>query len=353
MRTFTKFSLRFAIYLLVVAYLVADLFIFNGPLAKRIGSRDPNTPHAIAEAKARGVVARVFNHEINRKQLDYAIHERMWLEGKTFSDLTSTDRQLVTYAALGDLIDHEILRVKTKVNTHELIVSDNEIDDRLKRFASKFETKDALKSAMKSQGIPNEKSLRKRMAARIQQEKYVALRVDPLVIVTEDELQTFYEKNKANLEIPERIQAKHIFIATLDTPSEKAEEKLKTALAELKASKKDFQTLANELSEDPSSKNKGGDLGWMSKQRIIGDFSEQVFALKNAEPTLIRTRLGWHIVSVTGREPTRPQSFEEARPEILSALTALKRHEAVIRFRTTLRKYEAAKIVIFHDQLAL
>ena len=353
MRTFTKFSLRFVFYLVVVAYLVADLFIFNGPLAKRIGSRDPNTPHAIAEAKARGVVARVFNHEIYRKQLDYAVHERMWLEGKTFSDLTPSDRQLVTYAALGDLIDYEILRVKTKVNTHELIVEDSEIEERFKRFASKFETKDALKSAMKLQGIRDEGALRKRIAARIQQEKYVALRVDPLVTVTEGEIETFYEENKADLKIPERIRVKHIFIATLNTPPPVARQKLEAARAEITNGKKDFATVASEVSEDPSSKDRGGDLGWMSQRRVIEDFGKKVFVLRNAEPTIITTQLGLHIVSLTGREPSRQQTLEEAKPEIRAALAALKRHEAVIRFRTTLRKYEETKIVIFHDQLAL
>ena len=352
MRTFTKFSLRFVAYLLAVGYLVADLYIFKGPLQKRIQASNPNSPESIAEAKANGVVARVFYNHITRKQLDYAIYERLWLEGKKLDELSPADKKLVSYAALGDLIDHEIIRVKVAHNTQVLSVSDDEINARLTRFVGKFETKGHLESAMKSAGISNETALRNRIAARIQQEKYVALRVDPLVQVSEEEITTFYEKNKKSLEIPARIRAQQVFIATLGTPSEEAKQTLTQALADLKDKKKDFATLSKELSNDTATKSQAGDLGWMSRARLPGDFAEQVFPLSIGKPTLIRTKLGWHLVNVTDKKPAKERSLEDLRPEIIAALSAIKRHQAVINFRTGLRQFETNKIEIFHDQLA-
>ena len=352
MKTFTKFSLRFVAYLLVLAYLGGDLFLFDGPLKRRIRANDPNSPEAIARAKANGVVARVFNHHITRRQLDYAIHERLWLEGKTLQNLTPADRKLVTYAAVGDLIDHELLRVKTKVNTTDLVVSDAEIDERIRRFASRFETKGHLQTSMKSMGIPDETSLRNRIAARIQQEKYVAMRVDPLVKVSEEEIAEFYEANRDALQFPERIRAKHIFIATLNKPSDEAKAILEKALAELNTGKKDFATLAREISEDYANKETGGDLGWMSKARLPADFGEAAFGMEKDKTALIRTKLGWHILHITDRKPPEPRSLEDAKEEITAALAATKRHQAANDFRTALRKFEAHKIDIFHDQLA-
>ena len=352
MRTFTKFSLRFGVYLLVVAYLVADLFIFDGPLKNRIAAKDPNSPEAIARAKANGVVARVFNHQITRSQLDYAIHERLWTEGKNLSDLTPNDRKLTTYAALGDLIDHELLRVKVLVNTKELPVTDGEINERLTRFIGRFETKGHLKTAMQSIGIPDEEALRNYIAARIQQEKYVALRVDPLVTVSDAEIQDFYQANTAALARPERIRARHIFLSTLNSPSAEVRSKLAPALASLQSGEKDFATLAAELSEDPATKNKGGDLGWMSRARLPADFTTPAFAMNKAEPRLIETGIGWHLLEVTDRRPTEPRTLAETRGEIIAAISATKRHQAVTDFRRALRKFEEAKIDIFHDQLA-
>lgn len=352
LKSFTKFSLRFVAYLLVIGYLAGDLYFFNGPLGRRIRAKDPNSPEAIAKAKENGVVARVFNHQITRRQLDHAIHERLWLQGKDLSKLTPGERKLVTYAALGDLIDHELLRVKVKVNTTELEVSDDEIDERLKRFAGRFETKGHLETAMKSVGIPDEAALRNRIAARIQQEKYVSMRVDPLVNVTEEEIAEFHEANRQDLAIPERIRASHVFIATLGTPSEEAKGILDGALSDLKAGKKDFATLAKELSTDTSNKDNGGDLGWMTRSRLPVDFAESVFPLPKDSPTLIRTKLGWHLVVVTGRKGEKQRSIDDCRQEIAESLGATKRQQATKDFRSALRRFETEKIDIFHDQLS-
>ncbi len=351
MHSFTKFTLRFGAYLLVLGYLALDLYVLNGPLNRRIQASHPDSPESIAKAKANGVVARVFGHHITRSQLDYAIHERLWLEGKSAADLSPADKKLVTYAALGEIIDHQLLRVKTKVNTMELPVSDNEIEDRLKRFAGRFETKADLQAAMKSMDIPDETALRQRIAARIQQEKYVTMRVDPLVKVSEEEIAEFYEANKESLAIPERIRAKHVFIATLNKPSDEVKGILEKALAELNSGKKDFVTLAKELSEDYANKENGGDLGWMSKARLPADFGEAAFSLEKDKPALVRTKLGWHILQVTDRKPAEPRTLEVAKAEITAALAAAKRHQAVNDFRSALRRYEAHKIDIFHDQL--
>jgi hypothetical protein len=351
MHTFAKFSLRFAAYFLVVGYLACDLYVFNGPLNRRIQASHPDSPESIAEAKANGVVARVFNHHITRSQLDYAIHERLWLEGKNANDLSPADKRLITYAALGDLIDNQLLRVKTKVNTLELPVSDAEIEDRLKRFVGRFESKADLESAMKGMGIPDETSLRNRIAARIQQEKYVAMRVDPLVKVSDEEITEFYEANKESLQFPERIRARHIFMATLSKPSDEVKAILEKALDELNSGKKDFAALAKEISEDYSNKENGGELGWMSKSRLPVDFSEAAFAVGNDKPGLVRTKLGWHILQITARKPAEPRTLEETKTEIIAALTAAKRHQAVNDFRSALRRFETEKIDIFHDQL--
>jgi parvulin-like peptidyl-prolyl isomerase len=352
MRTFTKFSLRFGAYLLVLLYLAGDLYVFNGPLNRRIQVSHPDSPESIAKAKANGVVARVFNHHITRSQLDYAIHERLWLEGRKLADLPPAERKLVTYAALGELIDHQLLRVKTKVNTFELPVSNTEIDQRFKRFAARFETKADLLSAMKSMGISDEDALRQRIAARIQQESYVAMRVDPLVKVSEEEIADFYEANKESLQLPERIRAKHIFISTLNKPSDEAKTILEEALTDIVSNKTDFASLAKQRSEDYANKDKGGDLGWMSRTRLPTDFAEAAFAMKMDKPKLIRTKLGWHILQITDRKAAEPRPLEAVKPEIIATLSTSKRHQAVKDFRAALRRFETEKIDIFHHLIS-
>jgi parvulin-like peptidyl-prolyl isomerase len=351
MTPLAKFSLRLAIYGGVLAYLAGDLFVFQGPLRRKIERANPGSEEAITEAKARGVVARVFNHRITRDQLERAVHERLWLEGKTPEFLAPENRRMVRYAALDELIDHELLRVKAKANAPQLKVTDGELNERLRRMLGRFVSKGEMEQAMKSQGIASERDLRDRLAARIQQEKYVELKIGPLVQVTEEEARAWFAENQAQLATPERIEARHVFIATLERPQEEAKALLGTALADLTAGRKDFATLALELSHDPATKDQGGNLGWMTRERLPSDFSAEVFALPLNKPSLIRTRIGWHLVEVTGRKPSEPRTFEEVKPEVIAALEAVKRREAATEFRNALRRFEFNKIEVFHDMM--
>lgn len=346
-----KFTLRLVVYGAVLGYLACDLFVFHGPLSRKIARADPSSPEAVAAAKARGVVARVFNLQITRSQLDRAVRERLWLEGKSVDSLTPESRKIARYAALDELIDHELLRVKAKAHATELRVADDEIDERLRNFAARFASKDAMVAAMKSQGISGERDLRDRLAARIQQEKYVASKVVPLSQVTDGEARQWFDENQKSLLIPERIEVRHIFIPTLDHPPEEAKAKLDAALADLTTNQNDFATLAREISEDPATKDNGGSLGWMTRDRLPADFAAAVFTLPLNQPTLVRTRIGWHLVEVTARKPAGPPTFDQAKPEVLAALETVRRRQAATDYRAALRQFEAAKIDVYHDRM--
>jgi parvulin-like peptidyl-prolyl isomerase len=341
-----KLPLRPALYGIALLYLLGDLLVFKGPLRHQLDLTDPDSRAAIAAAKERGVIARVSGHPLTRSQLDRALAERLWLDGRTSTDLSPPELKIARDAALDELIDHQLLRLQVKALAPQLVVSDVEIDERLRRLVGRFESKAALESAMKSQGIAKEQDLRNRLSARIQQEKLINLRIGPFIKVTDEEALEWFGKNPQSVSLPERIEARHIFLPTLAHPPEEAKQKLETALAELTEKKKDFTTLARELSEDPATKDNGGALGWMTRDRLPADFGAPVFALETNKPALVRTKLGWHLVEVTQRKAAEPRTFEQARPEILSALEAVKRQKATDDFRKSLRRPGAVKIEI-------
>lgn len=337
MLSLARSSIRLALYGAVLAYLVADFFIFNGPLRRTIVGDSPPKPE---------IAARVPGHAITRSQLDRAVSERLWLEGNPAADPAS-----VRAAALEELIDHELLRLQVKELDPPLVVNDEEINERLRRLVGRFESKGALETAMKSQGIPNERDLRDRLAARIRQEKLIALRIGPSIQVSDGEAREWFDANQQSIALPERVEARHVFIPTLDHPPEEAKQKLDAALVELTEKKKDFPTLAKELSEDPATKDNGGALGWMTRERLPADFAAPVFSLETNQPALVRTKLGWHLVEVTARKPAEPRAFEQAKPEILAALEAIKRRQATADFRNSLRQAHAAEIEISPEKL--
>lgn len=342
-----KLTLGIGICGAIAAYVIADLRFCGGPLSRALHPAGSTTCNAGTTADL--VLATVGDYAIHRSQLERAVTERLWSEGRKFAELNPADRKLVRHAALDDLIDHELLRMKAKQNDLELVVSEAAIAERLRRFTARFASREELETAMKSQGIPSESALRERLAARIQQENYVESRIAPLVIVSDDEARTWYQENQQHLTIPERIEARHVFQPTLERDADEVKQALTTALAALTAKSKDFATLARELSDDQATKDHGGSLGWLTRDRLPADLAAPLFALPLNQPTLVRSKLGWHLVEVTARKPPEPRTFDQAKPEILTALEAVKRREATTGFRNKLRQFEAKSIVIHRE----
>lgn len=321
---------RFIIGFALLVYLAADLWLLHGPLRKMIFEREP-------------VAARVDGYPIFVSQLSRSIHEELSQHGKTEADLSPDELATIRRSHLDTLIDHTLLRLQVQAQQPPIAVIDAEIDARLQRFSRRFPSQAALQAAAKAEGVSN---LRARLRSQIQQEKWIETHIATAIRVTDDEAQRWFSEHQAALAQPERIQARHCFLPTLDHPSDEARQTLETALATLKEGKKDFATLAKEISEDPATKEQGGGLGWMSRARLPADFSAPVFGLELNQPSLIRTKLGWHLIEVTGRKLAEPRTFDSAKPEILAALQAIKRRDAVTKLRNDLRAAATPQIEI-------
>ena len=84
----------------------------------------------------------------------------------------------------------------------------------------------------------------------------------------------------------------------------------------------DFAKLAAELSDDPSARSNGGQLGWFDAKKMDPGFSKGAFALGKvgdiSEP--VQSSFGWHIIRLDGRRPPQQLSFEQASTKIMAEL---------------------------------
>ena len=118
--------------------------------------------------------------------------------------------------------------------------------------------------------------------------------------------------------IPE-IRASHILIP-YRTPDGKedtaaARAKIDSILTKIKNGA-DFAEMAKEYSQDPGSKEKGGDLGYFQRRQMVKEFDEAAFNLKVGQVSgVVKTRFGYHLIKVTGKReyPTFEQDKEELK----------------------------------------
>ena len=91
-------------------------------------------------------------------------------------------------------------------------------------------------------------------------------------------------------------------------------------LKQAQAKGADFTKLAAKYSDDPGSKDQGGDLGTFGRGQMIKPFEDAVFAMKPGQIAMVETRYGFHIVQLEEFIPAHTDTLDQAKPKILEDL---------------------------------
>lgn len=157
---------------------------------------------------------------------------------------------------------------------------------------------------------------------------FVMLMGDPAKVaeniqVSDAQVQGYYDAHRETYRTPERSHVRHILFETANKPKDE-QEKLKTKAQEVLKQLKgggDFAKLAKENSGDPGTKDKGGDLGWVTRGQMVKNFETASFNQKVGEiGDLVSTEYGFHIVQVLERQEPRTQPLAEVKDAIASEL---------------------------------
>jgi peptidyl-prolyl cis-trans isomerase D len=135
---------------------------------------------------------------------------------------------------------------------------------------------------------------------------------------TDAELQMVYNQNQQTYTTPERVKVRHILVMTQGKPpADEAKLKAKAeALLQQVRGGADFAKLAKENSEDPGSKDNGGEYWIQRNGQMVKEFEDAAFTLKPGQSDLVKTAYGYHVFQVVERQAAGLRPFSEVKPEI-------------------------------------
>jgi peptidyl-prolyl cis-trans isomerase D len=156
-------------------------------------------------------------------------------------------------------------------------------------------------------------------------------RLEAFLATDAERVRVAYDERSEEYDRPEQVRARHILVRL---PEDAEADAVATAQERMDAIEKrirdgaDLADVALEVSEDPGSKEQGGDLGFFPRGRMVPPFEEAAFSLEpGAISEVIRTTHGLHLIRVEERRAAMVVPFEEVRDEIARDL--VRRDEAV------------------------
>lgn len=223
-------------------------------------------------------------------------------------NMFSNEAELYEYV-VDQLVSNRLLLIEAEAES--IVVSDEEIipfvNQNIDNLKANFPSEADFFTYLEEQNINLEELkdyYQKNLRSQMIMERLISKKFASKIMISPIAVKRFYDENKDSIAtVPGRVKLAHILLPVV--PGEGALMKgfeRASDVYRLLMSGADFAVIAEEFSEDESSRRKGGMLGKITKGETIEDFEAVVFSLKPgtvAQP--FATRLGYHIVEVLNK----------------------------------------------------
>lgn len=285
-----------------------------------------------AVAADTSVAARVNGAPITTTQVD-KLAQRMAAAQGTSSENTKQE-------ALQSLIDIEVIAQQAKADKIDAPAA--EVDQRLNELKGRYPTPEAFQQALATNHA-TEAELRSDLARTVLVQKVLDKHVT--VTLPADAAEEFYKANPEKFQHPAEVRVSHIFFSAPPEGDPTVKQQATDALARVKKGE-DFGKLATELSQDPGSKDKGGDLGFVAPDGVVKEIADAAFALKPGEVSgVVQTKFGYHIIKVTEARPAGVTPLADVKSELQSFLEDQERDKQQQAYVDGLKKQAKIEIV--------
>jgi peptidyl-prolyl cis-trans isomerase C len=272
------------------------------------------------------VIARGKGFEIRQSQLDEAV-VAFRANAAARRQAIAQPRAEVEASVLDKLII--IAALNQRATEADRVKGTNSADKIIGELQKQTGDVSAYERQLKVAGVTPQK-FRSDVMERAISEHVTEREVKAKIEIPDARVRDFYETNRARFQVPETLRVAHVLLATIDPATRRelpTDKKLeKRALADKVITRaragEDFAALAKEFSDDPGTKDKGGELRLVRGQ-AAPEFEGAAASLATGQISgVVVTAFGFHVLKLLERLPPRTFEFAEVETRIREVLTA-------------------------------
>jgi parvulin-like peptidyl-prolyl isomerase len=297
------------------------------------------------------VIAKGKGMEVTRSQFEDAFsayRASMAVQGQIIGE---AQRAAVENQVLSRLINVQLLMAKSTAADREKAKesADKAFDAYLKRMPNDA----AFKRQLNVFGMSAE-TFKARLLDEAIFKEVIDREIKGAIQISDEDAKKFYQENAMRFDQPEKVRCSHILILTQDPatqqelPEKVRSDKKELAEKVLKRLQKgeDFAGLAKDFSDDPYSRQKGGELPALPRGIMVREFDAIAFALRPGEISdLVPTKAGYHIIKLHEKTAAKRLSFNEAVGLIKDELASLEAQKRLPDYMAKLRAEAGVQIL--------
>jgi len=337
---------------------IPDNPIYVNMLESRVGQQLVQQQVLLAEAEKLGISATDddVRHFLHQGQFgEFLFPKGEYIGDDRYAEFISRQFNMSREQFEGEVKDEIIIHRLESLITGGVTVGDQEVKDAYRKSNIKIKFDYAVLSSddLRKTINPSDSDLEgffKRNAARyataVPEERKVAyFAFTPNDLPggvpqpSQQEIQAYFNAHQTEYSTPEQARSRHILItvpAGADAKTDAvAKAKAEGILKQIQGGA-NFADLAKKYSEDPGSKDKGGELPFAQRGTMVPEFDKAIFSQKIGDTQIVKSQFGYHIVQVEERQPAHQQAINEVLPTIQATLIRQKEADAEENFAHTL-----------------
>jgi len=283
------------------------------------------------------IIARVNNEIITQRQFEREREKIRQQMAQQYSgdELDAKVREL-SRDMLRDLIDRALMVQKAKdldINVDTDVVKRL---DEIRRNLNAASLEDLQKEAEKN-GM-NWEDFKEDIRRNLLMREVIGREVGRTVVVSREDARAYFAEHKQQFASPAGVVLAQILISNEKHKPDEVEKRGKDALAELKAGQR-WAEVARKYSDDPSTANEGGQIGFMKEGTLAPALSEAISKLEvNEFSDLIPIKSGYLILKVMDRRHEGIPSFDEVEQTVMETMYNQQMQPALRKYMVSLRK---------------